>query len=129
MSSGPRDVTQFDPYEIDKQYNLRFDFYSSTNPSIKYTGYIDTILDFGVRVRVLDTCATGHNISFAIFKDKRVLMEGTAKIDSLDIEAGSQELKHIVCTFNQFSESSKKLLLQEAELNQDEINDYMDELD
>ena len=123
MNDFDFDLSQAD---FNKQYNLSFNFYSSSHPDIKYSGFIDTILDFGVRIMAKGSPAKGHNIVFKIYKNKNVIMDGTGRIDS--VAKSKDNSLYVVCVFNQFSEEDKKLLMKEAELNQTEINDYMDDL-
>ena len=126
VQSGFEDL---DPESLDKKFSLRIEFYSSIGgKSKKYTGHIDTILNYGVSLKTKETCAKGHNITFEIYKEKRKLFDGTGKIESISERKGDDYLVEVVCTFNQFSEQDKKLLQKEAELNQGGINDLMDDL-
>ena len=70
--------------------------------------------------------AKGHNIVFKIYKNNELLLDGTGRIDS--VAKSKTGHMFVVCVFNQFSESDKEMLMKEAELNQNEINDYMDDL-
>ena len=120
------DFNEVDPASLNKQFNLKFVFVSSsTGASKAYTGFIDTILDYGVSIKAEDCPARGNNIAFKILKENTVILTGTAKIDSITDGDG---IKDVICTFNQFSEQDKQRLLKEASLNQDSVDDYMDDL-
>jgi len=122
-------VAGLDPALINNEFCLKFEFTSTAGgASKKYIGNIDTILDFGVSIKTKETPATGHNISFSIFKETRKILNGTGKISTISDDDKVSGLKIVVCTFNQFSEQDKKTLQKEAELSQDNVNNYMDDL-
>ena len=128
MVKKENDFSNIDPNTFNNQYNLKFLFVSSSGREAKkYEGFVDTILDFGVGVKTKDTCAKGHNIVFKIAKEDKIILEGTGRIDHVS-DLKDDEFKYIVCVFNQFDEQSKKILQKEAQLNQDNIKNYMDDL-
>lgn len=112
--------------DINKAYNLRMLFHSSSNPDVKYSGYIDTILENGVSLKASESCAEGHRISFSIFHNDVKLLDGTGIIESIDRE--SDKILNIVCVFSQFSEQDKEILRKKAESNQQEINSFLDDI-
>jgi hypothetical protein len=120
-----QNLSKIDPKSLNTLFSLRMIYCSSTNEDIEYEGYIEEIMNDGVRLRARESCAIGHNIIFRIMKNEREILNGTGKIELTEENSGAL---HVVCTFNQFSEGDKKKLMEEAMLNQKEVLDYMDDL-